>query len=198
MSDDMTLIIVLIISVLVLVILYAIFHEAREYVAVSSCGLSFDVLSQFPNKQEAADIFCKIHKKLIAVIDNLEQKYGMDDTRVKLLKKNYQNTDLTETMGQTETINKTEGYFDKIYIKLRKNDGTFYDFNTIMFVILHEFTHVSIPGFRDSNHNEAFWKANGQMLRDAREIGAISLVDYAKWPEEYDGLVIKNNPGLTY
>ena len=194
---DTNIIAYIIIFLIIVIAFFLFIYESKTDVIAQQCGLSFSVLSKYNDSDAAAAIFCEVHKRLLKLIDHLAQKYGEKDERVRLLRQNYQHSDLVETMGSTETINKTANSFDKIYIKLRKNDGEFYKFDVIMFVAIHEITHVSIPGFKDSAHGSDFWRANGQMLRDASDAGIIVITDYERWPAEYDGMVIKKNPAFT-
>lgn len=61
----------------------------------------------------------------------------------------------------------------------------------VMFVALHELTHIAIE---DVDHPPAFWVAFAQMLRDAASAGLYAPVDYSKHPVDYCGLRVNYNP----
>ena len=91
---------------------------------------------------EAANLIAKIREKLIVLMEHLEKSFGMNDNRVKLLKKNFRPDRLKEGVdspGYTSySINKGE----QIILCLRNNDKLV-DINTMVFVVLHEFAHLS-------------------------------------------------------
>lgn len=91
--------------------------------------------------------------------------------------------------------------FKRISICLRKRNWSFYDFNTLMFVFLHEIAHTGthpkyliVNGKRD-NHPPMFWRVFKFLLKEAVSIGIITPIDYS---DEnfiiYCGIPIKSNP----
>jgi hypothetical protein len=76
------------------------------------------------------------------------------------------------------TLNKGEA----IYICLRDNNGNLHDDNTLMFVALHELTHVSTDL---KNHPQGFWELFKWILQNASEAGIIKSINYKEFPQEY-------------
>lgn len=91
--------------------------------------------------------------------------------------------------------------FKRISICLRKRDWSFYDFNTLLFVFLHEIAHtgthpkyLTVNGKRD-NHPPMFWRVFKFLLREAVSIGIITPIDYNEDNYVvYCGIPIKSNP----
>lgn len=124
------------------------------------------------------------------------------DEALKLILQNYNPDLLVEndplfTFGdKTYTLN-----FKRIAICIRKNDWSFYDFNTLMFVFLHEIAHTGthprylvVNGRRD-NHPPMFWRVFKFLLREAVELGYIVPIHYsAENYVTYCGIPIQNNP----
>lgn len=66
-----------------------------------------------------------------------------------------------------------------------------YNINTIMFVILHELTHLSNNSW---NHTSEFWKLFKFYILEAMEAKVYVPVDYAQYPEKYCHTEITYNP----
>lgn len=66
-----------------------------------------------------------------------------------------------------------------------------HDVNTIMFVVLHELTHMAN---QEWNHPGGFWTLFKFMLENAVEAGVYDPVDYGKKPIVYCGLELHYNP----
>jgi hypothetical protein len=121
---------------------------------------------------------------------------------VELILRNY-NPDLLSENDPIFTIGDKAFTFNfkQIAICLRKKDWSFYDFNTLMFVFLHEVAHTGThpkylisDGKRD-NHPPMFWRVFKFLLREAVENGFIIPIDYdEKNYVTYCGVDIKSNP----
>jgi hypothetical protein len=121
---------------------------------------------------------------------------------ISLILQNY-NPDLLEendpifTPGdKTFTLN-----FRRIAICIRQKNWKFYDFNTLMFVFLHEISHTGThPRYlmvngRRENHPPMFWRVFKFVLTQAVEYGIIVPIDYnTKNYITYCGIDIQNNP----
>lgn len=157
------------------------------------CGKKFLVAKQSDAKQ-ASDIFCALNTRAKKLIHCLKEKYGKDNLYVARLDKYYTENDLRESK-ETFTLNKG----DKIHICIRHpQTGNFFDINTLMFVLIHELTHIADPNYYPNDeHPETFWNLNIQLLKDAEECGVYMNVDYSKHPVEYCNLIINSNPITT-
>jgi len=71
--------------------------------------------------------------------------------------------------------------------------------NTLMFVALHELTHLGCDaeGASGDDHPPAFWKAFKIILKDAEKADTIFLIDYAKNPARYCGVTINYSPAFN-
>jgi hypothetical protein len=139
---------------------------------------------------EAANLIAKIREKLIVLMEHLEKSFGMNDNRVKLLKKNFRPDRLKEgvdTPGYTSySINKGE----QIVLCLRNNDKLV-DINTMFFVVLHEFAHLSTESI---GHTEEFWDNFRWILEESINIGIYIKQDFKVKNEEYCGMTITSSP----
>ena len=88
------------------------------------------------------------------------------------------------------TINK--GDLIAICIRNGINYGI-HDLNTIMFVVLHELTHLSIKSF---DHPQEFWECFIFILKEAAAYNIYKITDYVLQPTEYCGIEISYQPAL--
>jgi hypothetical protein len=140
--------------------------------------------------QEAANLIAKIREKLITLMEHLEKSFGINDNRVRLLKKNFRPDRLKEgidTPGYTSySVNKGE----QIVLCLRNNDKLV-DINTMFFVVLHEFAHLSTESI---GHTEEFWDNFKWILEESINIGIYVKQDFKVKNVEYCGMTITSSP----
>jgi hypothetical protein len=139
---------------------------------------------------EAANLIAKIREKLIVLMEHLEKSFSLNDERVRLLKKNFRPDRLKEgvdTPGYTSySINKGE----QIVLCLRSNDKLV-DLNTMLFVVLHEFAHLSTESI---GHTEEFWDNFKWILEESINIGIYTKQEFKVKNIEYCGMTITSSP----
>lgn len=139
---------------------------------------------------EAANLIAKIREKLVILMEHLEKSFSLNDNRVRLLKKNFRPDRLKEgvdTPGYTSySINKGE----QIVLCLRSNDKLV-DLNTMLFVVLHEFAHLSTESI---GHTEEFWDNFKWILEESINIGIYTKQEFKVKNIEYCGMTITSSP----
>ncbi len=139
---------------------------------------------------EAANLIAKIREKLVILMEHLEKSFSIKDERVRLLKKNFRPDRLKEgvdTPGYTSySINKGE----QIVLCLRNNDKLV-DLNTMLFVVLHEFAHLSTESI---GHTEEFWDNFKWILEESINIGIYTKQEFKVKNVEYCGMTITSSP----
>ena len=139
---------------------------------------------------EAANLIAKIREKLVILMEHLEKSFSLNDERVRLLKKNFRPDRLKEgvdTPGYTSySINKGE----QIVLCLRSNDKLV-DLNTMLFVVLHEFAHLSTESV---GHTEEFWDNFKWILEESINIGIYTKQEFKVKNVEYCGMTITSSP----
>jgi len=142
------------------------------------------------DSKEAADLIAKIKQRIITLIEHMEKTFGISDDRVANLKNNFRPDRLKEgvdTPGYTSySINKGE----QIVLCLRNND-TLVDINTMMFVVLHEMSHLASVSI---GHTEEFWNNFRWILEESINIGIYVKQDFEKKSVEYCGMDITSSP----
>lgn len=207
---------VVILIIIVLIILYHIFGLA-DYNTINFNEHEYHVLNKYPDSsKEAARRLADAHEKIINFLEYERIKYrvGLTDEEIKKLgpgnseviaehsassiienmiksfnpERVYEN-DPNNLSGSTSyTVQKGK----EMYICLRNKDGGFVDQNTLMFVILHEMSHIG--AYWTIDHTPDFWRVFAFVLRDAIEAGIYDYVDYSKNPVNYCGIKITVSP----
>lgn len=164
---------------------------------LGKCMKYFKVLNK-EDAEKASDVLCELDSRIIKFIKYIKQKYVNDkkmQEKIGRLESNYHSSDLHESEAETFTINKGE----KIMLCIRNpHTGKFFSINTLMFVVLHEITHMMLRDYHTGDHPMEYWKLNDIVLRDAEEAGVYQNIDYRYHPVEYcNGIIINNNPRFS-
>ena len=140
----------------------------------------------------AANLLADVTQKMKDAVNYLKTKQP-EDERTKRLVENFNPKKITETLPTSELTAYSENKGEKIAFCLNKSkNGTkLIDINTLTFVALHELTHVAT---KSVGHNQEFWQNFKWMLENAKSAGIYAPIDYKKYPEEYCGMTINDNP----
>jgi hypothetical protein len=198
---------------LIILIIFIIYHIYKSFI-ISNDYFSVDhntlvkstidgkyyyIHDQHANKQEAANLFAEINSKVTDFLNYLYEKYKNSTNSKRkevatLMYKRYntqalrENSPLNSERDTSFTINKG----DIIAICIRDiNTNNIQDINLIMFVVLHELTHLSIKAY---DHPQEFWDVFRFILSEAVIHGTYIPVNYEQQSIEYCGLKINYNP----
>lgn len=153
------------------------------------------VVSKYADKDKAAKLLTQLNDFGIELIDKMHKKYKNNLTSMQIINRllhNYDPDKLEEndpifTLGhKTFTMN-----FKTISMCLRKKDGTFYDFNILQFVFLHELSHV---GSHEKDHGDEFWRVFKFIAVCAAEMTSYIPTDYSMTPMTYCDISVTHNP----
>ena len=146
------------------------------------------------NMKPASDLLAKTTEKLTTIVEHLADKYPEQDN-VKRLVKNFNPKKIKEILPTSEYTAYSENKGEKIAFCLSsvgKNDvNNLIDENTLMFVALHELSHVASKSI---GHNDEFWSNFKFILKEAAQIQLYNPVNYKHNNQGYCGMDIKDNP----
>jgi hypothetical protein len=91
---------------------------------------------------------------------------------------------------QSDTIAYTIEKKD-LYICVRDPSGNIQNFEDLLFVLLHELSHIMNPSF---GHDDAFWDQFKRTLEIANELGYLPYKDYDNYSVTVCGKTITSNP----
>jgi len=140
----------------------------------------------------AANLLADVRQKKKDMVNYLKERQP-EDPRTKRLVEGFNPTKITETLPTSELTAYSENKGEKLAFCLNKRkDGTkLIDINTLTFVALHELSHIAT---KSVGHGQEFWENFKWVLQNAKESGIYSPIDYKKYPEEYCGMTINDNP----
>jgi len=140
----------------------------------------------------AANLLADVTQKLKDMVFYLKEKQP-EDVRTKRLIEGFNPTKICETLPTSELTAYSENKGEKLAFCLnkQKNGSKLIDINTLTFVALHELSHIST---KSVGHGQEFWENFKWVLQNAKEAGIYSPIDYKKYPEEYCGMSINDNP----
>jgi WLM domain len=148
---------------------------------------------------KAADLLAKTTEKCKQLIKHLEEKYeGQDDYRVDRLATMFNPEKIMEILPTSQYTAYSENKGEKLALCLnadkKSDDGNDHliDDHTLMFVALHELSHIAT---KSVGHKTEFWENFKFLLEEAKEAGIHEPVDYGKeGSTDYCGMKIHDNP----
>ncbi len=140
----------------------------------------------------AANLLADATQKMKDIVTYLKEKQP-NDPRTKRLSEGFNPKKISETLPTSELTAYSENKGEKIAFCLNqsKNGSKLIDINTLTFVSLHELSHIATESV---GHKQDFWQNFKWILENAKEAGIYSPVDYKKYPQEYCGMTINDNP----
>jgi len=140
----------------------------------------------------AANLLADVTQKMKDVVNYLKEKQP-NDPRTKRLVEGFDPKKVNETLPTSELTAYSENKGEKLAFCLNqsKNGSKLIDINTLTFVSLHELSHIATESV---GHNQEFWNNFKWILQNANEAGIYSPIDYKKYPQEYCGMTINDNP----
>lgn len=138
------------------------------------------------------DILAKTSIKMDKLIAHLKEKYP-DRDNVKRLVKKCNPSKIKEILPTSKYTAYSENKGEKLAFcaTTKKDNSELIDENTLMFVALHEMSHIAS---KTIGHNEEFWKNFRFLIHESKEIGIYQPENYKKQPKEYCGMTISDNP----
>jgi len=143
--------------------------------------------------QTAADLLASVTEKCKELVKYVGEKYP-DEENVKRLVKGYNPQKVMETLPTSSYTAYSENKGEKLAFCLNKkkeDNDNLIDEHTLMFVAIHELSHVATESI---GHKPEFWDNFKFLLENAKEAGIHDPVNYQKEPREYCGMNINDNP----
>jgi predicted metal-dependent hydrolase len=140
----------------------------------------------------AANLLADVTQRMKDMVDYLKKTYPKDPRTIRLVE-NFNPKKISETLPTSELTAYSENKGEKIAFCLnkKKNGTKLIDINTLTFVALHELSHLATKSI---GHGQEFWDNFKWILENAKKAGIYSPIDYKKYPEEYCGMTINDNP----
>lgn len=181
---------------IIIIIIYIFIKATRNDVLMiqSNVDKIFYLVNNLPDKQEACDMLGNIRKRL-NLLRNYLVKNKMKNKKyikyINLLDSRFDNIIIKE---KTEKNNYTSYSINKgeeiIFCLRSKNNNELHDINLIMYVAIHEISHVACP---EIGHTPLFKKIFKFFLEEAIKIKIYKYDDYYNNIKEYCGIYINES-----
>lgn len=142
---------------------------------------------------EAIDLLAKTVTKMKTFVMYMKRTHPDHDITKRLVK-GFDPKRCMETLPTSEHKAYSENKGEKLAFCLNSSNKTsakLIDENTLMFVALHELSHIAT---KDIGHTALYWKNFKFVLENAVVQGIYDPVDYKKSPQNYCGMTITDNP----
>lgn len=142
---------------------------------------------------EAADLLAQTVHKCKKFVLFMAKTHPNNEITQRLVK-GFNPQQIQETLPTSEHTAYSENKGEKVAFclnKSKKNNTRLIDPNTLMFVALHELTHI---GTASIGHTPEFWSNFKFVLENASDANLYNPVDYKKEPVGYCGMTISDNP----
>jgi hypothetical protein len=141
----------------------------------------------------AADLLAKTTEKCKTLVEYVFKKYPKNDSVLRL-HDGFNPKQIMETLPTSEFTAYSENKGEKLAFCLNKkkpDNNNLIDENTLMFVAIHELSHISTKSI---GHKSEFWENFKFLLSEAKAAGIHTPVNYKEKPQEYCGMKINDNP----
>ena len=186
--------IILLLSIVFIVIFINFFNENVTYV-VSDIDNNSYLVRNVDDKQLAANMLAKIKENIEMITNHLYKNINNYPDYVPYiiqLHKRIKNVIIVESSENSVytsySINKGEQIVFCLRSKLIKN--SLHDMNLIMYVVLHEISHVACPTI---GHDDTFKKIFAFITNIAIELNLYKKINFKENPLEYCGLTITDS-----
>tara|TARA_B100001094_G_C17912978_1_gene662146 strand:+ start:233 stop:820 length:588 start_codon:yes stop_codon:yes gene_type:complete len=184
--------------VFTLIAIMFIYHQSQysnlTYV-ISSVDNNKYLVRNEEDKLDAANRLALLNIQILQFIDYLVEKHKGGDKYDDILqiKQNYNPNKLSENIkGGKDNTSYSLNKGEKVVLCIRqKEDDSFVDENTMMYVILHELAHIMSDSI---GHTDEFWENFEFLLENAEDANIYIGVDYEKDNQRYCGMDITDNP----
>ena len=181
--------IILVMAIIFFYCLYLYDYYSKMNTVVSTVDNKKYEVQRKDDSEEAANLLATIRQKLMTLVNHLKQAYPGDD-RVERIVNNFKPDNIKEGMEQPGTTSYSINKGEQIVLCLRTKNKLV-DINTMMFVVLHELSHIATT---EIGHTPLFWENFKWILEESINIGIYTKIDYKKQPLEYCGMDITSSP----
>lgn len=184
-----------ILMIFVIVIILKIYKDSDLFqlkCIISKVDNNTYCVRERPKLELVADLLANTTVKLKKLVKHLKQKYPQRDN-VKRLYTNFDPKKIYETLPTSTYTAYSENKGEKIAfcVNTTKNGNKLIDDNTLMFVALHEISHIAT---KSVGHTQEFWENFKFLIKEAKQINIYNPINYKEKPQEYCGMTITDNP----
>lgn len=180
---------IIIMAIIFFYCLYLYDYYSKMDTVVSKVDNNSYQVQKKDDAEGAADLIAHIRERLMTIVNHLKQAYPGDE-RVERIKNNFKPDNISEGIDTPGTTSYSINKGEQIILCLRTNNKLV-DINTMMFVVLHELSHIATVSI---GHTDEFWSNFRWILEESINIGMYTKQDFDKNSVEYCGMSITSSP----
>ena len=147
------------------------------------------------DKQYASNMLAKIKQNIIIITNYLvtnKDKYPDYIEYINQLNTRIKNVEVLESTEDSVYTSYSVNKGEQIVFCLRSRNirNKLHEFNLLMYVVIHEMSHVACPEY---GHTPLFKKIFAFLIQESINIGMYKRMDFANEPEEYCGMMITDS-----
>lgn len=180
---------------LILLILYYMFVYQNNMVYMKSSIDNNDYLVRdVPDKKNAANMLAQLRQNVLRLSTHMYNSRTRTDYKsyqqyIEILNDRVRNIKFIESSPDSLYTSYSVNKGEKIVFCMRsQKTGKLHNINLMMYVALHEISHVACPIY--DNHGNLFKKIFAFFIDVANEIGIYDKINFEQTPVEYCGLMI--------
>jgi predicted metal-dependent hydrolase len=193
MENQLMLIVMLLTIAACVMIFSSVAKTEVTYIQSAVDDQKYRVLDR-EDKQEAADFLANLRKNIFYLESHLHQnidKFPKQAEYIEQLHRRIQNVILSENTPDSSYTSYSVEKGEEMVFCLRSNRiGQLHDMNLLMYVALHEMSHVACPS---EQHNPPFYDIFIFLQKEAINLGIYKHMEYDINPHEYCGVTLKEN-----
>lgn len=184
---------ILIIIFLTIIVLFVFIHSSEVSYQETFTGNHY-LVRNLEDKDKAANSLEIMKNNLEKVISHGMTKYdNLNPMKeyIETINNKFKYINFRETMENSKFTSYSINKGEEIVFCLRsKKDNKIHDMNELMYVALHEISHVGCP---EIGHTPLFFKINKELLKLGVQCNVYKYKNYNLNPEEYCGIMLNNN-----
>lgn len=186
------------VAIVVIAVSLSVYRTSGMTYVRSSIDKREYLVRDVPNKQKAANLLATLCKSITTLKQHLARRIKageieMTDDLYQFIHRFDQHAKVSE---RTPTDKFTSYTLDKDSIHFclitRDSADRLHDENTLVFVLIHELSHLSCAACR--NHDESFNQRFRFLLEEAVAAGIYKPQDFRRNPQKYCGITVSDTP----
>ena len=189
---------ILIIMFLSIILIFIFVHSSEVSFQESFVDNDHYLVRNLDDKDKAADLLAQMKKKLYKLVLYSCEKNDKNDEDCIFIKKysetiksKFNNIIFRESTENNQFTSYSVNKGEEIVFCLRnKEDNNLHDVNELMYVAIHEISHVGCP---EIGHTPLFLKINKILLKNGIDCNVYNYKNYSLFPEKYCGIKLSTN-----
>lgn len=182
--------VIFLIFFLIITILFFLNKKNVVYLKSDTDNFIYEVQNT-DEKEKVVNLLARIRRDIFYLVNRLEmekEEHPKMKPYIEQLVRNIQNVKIYETPLNTNHTSYTVNKGEKMAFCVRsKETGELHDYNLIMYVVLHEISHVACP---ELDHPPLFWEIFEFIAKQAIKYNLYKKIDFNSNPTDYCGMEI--------